>query len=151
MVEVTRFEVYIFRLIIAKFAVTVSILCRLCILLQIIVDSLGDDLAAFVGNFGIDVLCGSGVGVTEQRLCVLDVNVCLVKQRSVTMPELMGGQGQTGLALPVVPRLVKKVFFHQLNSEIFINIKYQIYNFFELVFHIFWCNEKVSIVLTEVS
>ena len=47
-VEVTRFELYIFRLIIAKIAVTVSILCHLCISLQIIVDPLGDDLAAAV-------------------------------------------------------------------------------------------------------
>ena len=48
MVEVTRFELYIFPVFIAKIAVTVSILCHLCILLQIIVDPLGDDLAAAV-------------------------------------------------------------------------------------------------------
>ena len=48
MVEVTRFEVYTFPMFIAKFAVTVSILCHLCISLQIIVDPLGDDLAAAV-------------------------------------------------------------------------------------------------------
>ena len=112
MVEVTRFELYIFRLIIAKIAITVSILCHLCISLQIIVNPLGDDFAAFVGNLGVNVLRGSGVGVTEQRLRVLYVNVCLMQQRGVTVPELMGGQGQAGLALPVVPRLVEKIFFH---------------------------------------
>jgi len=48
MVGMTRLEAYIFPLFIAKIAVTVSILCHLCISLQIIVDSLGDDLAAAV-------------------------------------------------------------------------------------------------------
>ena len=55
------------------------------------------------GNVGVDVLRDVSVGVSEQLLCVFDIDAGFMKQCGVAVPELMGGQVKTGLFLPMLP------------------------------------------------
>ena len=61
-------------------------------LLKITVDLFCNFISAAIGDLGVNVLRRARVGVSEQVLRVLDVNVGFVQQRRVAVAELMRGQ-----------------------------------------------------------
>ena len=85
--------------------------------MEILIDFLRDGGFSSCGNLGVNVLRRARVGVSEQVLRVLDVNVGFVQQRRVAVTELMRGQIKPRLFPPAVPSLVEKVLLHQLNRH----------------------------------
>ena len=58
---------------------------------QKIVQPVGGLAAAGLANVGINIPRDGDAGVTEQLLCVLVRNACLIQDRGEAVPELVGG------------------------------------------------------------
>ena len=86
----------------------------LILMCQIIIQNFCGFFAPCMRNFCINILCCTCVGMTEQILCVLDVNARFMQKRRVAVTELMRGQIKPRFLLPMCPCFVKEMLTHEI-------------------------------------